>query len=166
MSEASKTRKRVKLFLKGTNGIDIGCGDDKITPNCIGVDRVPQKGVNLVWDARKLPFTDNTFDWVFSSHCLEDIKEWEKTVQEWTRILKKDGYIILYMPHGDYYPKAGSELANKAHTRDFYPEEVEKVLYKYAHIVTVQTFKPPDGKYDYINRGKIEYSFLIVGRKR
>lgn len=44
-------------------------------------------------------FKDNKFDYVFSSHCLEHIQDWRRALDEWVRVLKIGGYLILYLPH-------------------------------------------------------------------
>lgn len=39
------------------------------------------------------------YNYVFSSHCLEHIVNWKKALDEWVRVIKKGGYLILYLPH-------------------------------------------------------------------
>jgi SAM-dependent methyltransferase len=41
---------------------------------------------------------DNQYDFVFSSHTLEHIANPLKAINEWLRITKKDGYIIIVVP--------------------------------------------------------------------
>lgn len=52
-------------------------------------------------DVRVLPFGNDEFDLVFSSHVLEHMprKESESTLREWVRILKPDGKLILCLPN-------------------------------------------------------------------
>jgi SAM-dependent methyltransferase len=42
--------------------------------------------------------SDNAYDFVFSSHCLEHIANPMKAVQEWLRILKPEGHLIIVVP--------------------------------------------------------------------
>ena len=42
---------------------------------------------------------NDSLDFVFSSHCLEHLKNWEKALKEWHRVLKSGGIIFLYLPH-------------------------------------------------------------------
>jgi hypothetical protein len=42
--------------------------------------------------------SDETYDYVFASHCLEHIANPLKAVCEWKRITKPDGYLILILP--------------------------------------------------------------------
>lgn len=40
----------------------------------------------------------NSYDFCFSSHCLEHIANPLKAIKEWLRIVKHDGYIIIIVP--------------------------------------------------------------------
>lgn len=40
-------------------------------------------------------YDDNAFETVYSSHCLEHIKDWEKAVKEWARVASKYVYIVV-----------------------------------------------------------------------
>ncbi len=168
MSEASKTRHRILHYLQG-NGIDIGCGDDKVTHFCIGFDRRPEEGVNWQLDLRDgLPLRDQACDYVFSSHTLEDFEDTAAILAEWWRVLKVGGHLILYLPDRRWYPNIGHPLANKAHRHDFIAEDVltiVRVLDLAAEVVEREDFPPPNGAYDYERRGEIEYSFLLVLRR-
>jgi len=81
------------------NGIDIGYGGDLLTANCQGWDfehgdAHTMKGLKAA-----------QFDFVYSSHTLEHLTNPELALQNWWRILKPEGYLILYLPHRDLYEK-------------------------------------------------------------
>ncbi len=58
-----------------------------------------KKGKVIINDAVHIPLVDNqTYDFCFSSHCLEHIANPLKAINEWLRIIKKDGYIIIIVP--------------------------------------------------------------------
>jgi predicted SAM-dependent methyltransferase len=80
-------------------GIDIGCGENK-QPGFIGLDFRTASLVDIVADARCLPFRDKSFDHVFSSHTIEHFshKEVDQVVAGWVRILKKGGVIEICCP--------------------------------------------------------------------
>ena len=101
-SETAKVRDRILKYCIG-DGIDIGCQNDKVVENCIGFDRIKTSQVDVVGDANNLPFDNNHFDYIFSSHCLEDMEDTSTTLKEWLRVLKPNGNIILYLPHKDLY---------------------------------------------------------------
>lgn len=39
------------------------------------------------------------FDFVFSSHCLEHIQDWQEELELWHQSLKPDGIMFCYVPH-------------------------------------------------------------------
>ena len=58
-----------------------------------------KKGKTIINDAVDISLVENeTYDFCFSSHCLEHIANPLKAISEWLRIIKKDGYIIIIVP--------------------------------------------------------------------
>jgi SAM-dependent methyltransferase len=45
------------------------------------------------------------FDFVHSSHTLEHMINPEISLRNWWRVLKRGGYLILYVPHRNLYEK-------------------------------------------------------------
>ncbi len=83
-------------FIQG-NGIDIGCGRDKIDSTALGYDL--ESG-----DAQKMKgVDDDTFDYVYSSHCLEHMRDPLEALLNWWRILRPGGYLIVAVPDEDLY---------------------------------------------------------------
>jgi ubiquinone/menaquinone biosynthesis C-methylase UbiE len=80
-------------------GLDVGCGGQK-RAGAIGVDLRRVDGVEIVADARMLPFRNESFDLVFSSHTIEHFshREVRKVLAEWVRVLKKHGTIEIRCP--------------------------------------------------------------------
>lgn len=60
----------------------------------LGVKNVSVKGAS----AEALPFADESFDLVFSSHVLEHIPDRKKAVREINRVLKPGGFHICIVP--------------------------------------------------------------------
>jgi len=75
-------------------GVDIGAGIWPL-PGATPIDvwRGPGTG-NSIDD-----FENGTLDFVFSSHCLEHIVQWQETLTKWVDKLKLNGIIFLYLPH-------------------------------------------------------------------
>ena len=103
-SETSKCRSRLAPFCTG-NGVDLGFGGDPITPSAIRMDMPSQYGAvgsyppQLQGDAANLHwFRDDTLDFVFSSHLLEDFHDTENVLREWMRVLKPSGRLVLFCP--------------------------------------------------------------------
>jgi len=88
-------------FLTG-RGIDIGCGDDRLV--------VPNGAVEG-WDFRRedaqlmAGVVDGAFDFVYSSHCLEHMRDVREAIFNWLRILRPGGHLYLVVPDYVLYEK-------------------------------------------------------------
>jgi ubiquinone/menaquinone biosynthesis C-methylase UbiE len=80
--------------------LHIGCGDNILPSPFENLDTRNLPGVDHVSEAFPLPFEDNTFDLVYSSHVLEHFKksETQLVVNEWVRVLKPGGVIRMSVP--------------------------------------------------------------------
>jgi predicted SAM-dependent methyltransferase len=162
MSETRLIRPDVVKFCSG-KGIDLGCGGDKITPDTWGFDQpqpytsVGHDVIELRGDARHLPFNDNVLDYVYSSHLLEDFPNTVEVMQEWLRVIKHGGYLIIYCPDEQIYRKHCQETGqdyNLAHTIDYMSLDYMKHMVEGMPVEIVKEI------------GLINiYSFLIVLRK-
>lgn len=131
-NEAAKIRWELVEYTSG-QGLDLGCGQFKAFPHFVGVDNGHHwgmKGVDVHVDTCENLgiFASQSMDFVFSSHLLEHIVDTKKALAEWFRVLKNDGYLILYLPHKELYPNCGEKGANPDHKHDFMPEDVIKVM--------------------------------------
>lgn len=172
-NEAGKIAHRVVPYARGKVGADIGCGPSKIFPHrpdrpehvCIGVDSGKdtklfgvQMRPDVVHDiATSTPFEDGTLDWIFSSHTLEHLDEPALALDAWMRALKVGGYLILYLPHKDLYPRIGQHGANPDHKHDFDNYDVRQLMLSLDHGWTLV-------EDDIRSRGR-EYSLFQVYRK-
>lgn len=124
--ETSKARDRrehegfFEKYCQGL-GLDIGFGGDPLTGNCTGWDF--EHG-----DAQVLEGLQNeTFDFVYSSHTLEHMRDPAVALKNWWRVIRPGGYLLLYIPHRDLYEKK-LELPsrwNDDHKHFFLPERDE-----------------------------------------
>ena len=151
MSETAKIREKVAEYIKEDSyGIDIGCGPDKLYKTSLGFDKYKTIAVDFVGDARDLPFEDNEFDYVFSSHCLEDFIDKENVLKEWCRTIKPGGKIGLYLPHKNYY-----KGCNLDHYELFDSSYIKPILEKSGFTIDL----------DYLDIGDDRYSFLVIATK-
>jgi SAM-dependent methyltransferase len=110
-SETSKVRRWVLPYCIG-NGCDIGFGGDKVVKtNCDGID-FPQPYANAGKDKvdipcdvikDEIPVADNTYDYVYTSHLIEDFKDTTDALKKFIRILKNNGTLILVFPDQPKY---------------------------------------------------------------
>lgn len=88
------------------HGIDIGAGND-----CLDKHRLsfPKMLSCRRWDmndgdAKDMAgIADNIFDFVHSSHCLEHLTDPYVALDNWLRILKPGGYLVVIVPDEDMY---------------------------------------------------------------
>ena len=169
-NETGKVRWDVVPFTRGI-GADIGCGPTKLFPweKCIGVDNLADValfGIQMrpdvpIADAADLPFKDETLDYVFSSHMLEHVVDPVAVLREMWRCLKDGGYLVLYLPHADLYPRMGQPGANPDHKHDFVPKDIGDLMSTLIHEV--------EGSFSQVlcetRNEDAEYSFLVVYQK-
>lgn len=95
------------------HGIDIGCGCDPITTDCVRFDR-DAGDANHIKD-----YVTDTFDWVYSSHCLEDMESPKSALQDWWSLVDPNGYMIIVVPDEDLYEQGHIRRFNTQHKHTF-----------------------------------------------
>ena len=128
--KAHERRKRegfYEKFCQGS-GLDIGhSGSDDSSPitNSIGVD-IGFPG----YDGLRLPFPDESQNFVYSSHCLEHIENYKEALVEWWRVLKFGGHLIITVPHKFLYEKKANPPSNwnSDHKRFYTPASLMKEI--------------------------------------
>ena len=155
--EAQKCRYRVASFLRG-RGLDIGCGSEKVCKEAIGIDVAPGADITLDLSAdRALDlFGDGAFDYVFSSHCLEDFNCTAAILKEWWRVIRPGGYLVLYLPDRKFYPQKGTAGANPNHQHDFEWPDIWAILKKFGNVKLISATEHSESN---------EYSFQMVCQK-
>lgn len=109
-------------FLDGLQGIEIGAAAHNPfnIPGCKFVDRTDDPNdpfkqasfklcgeislVDYVAEGDDLPFENETWDYVLTSHVLEHFFDPIKAIEEWFRILRPSGYIFMIVPKPDASP--------------------------------------------------------------
>jgi predicted SAM-dependent methyltransferase len=130
------------------NGIDVGCGTTRINDRIISIDIQPDwryANAQLVWDCKDLDvFSDNSLEFIFSSHCLEDFDNIPDVFFKWWGKLKPDGLMLLLLPdiEAGRYKKCGEAGGNPSHKTDVGKNYIHNML---------ETMK---------ERGQIKYEIL------
>lgn len=80
--------------------LDVGCGRNKF-PGSIGVDRNPAGKADVLCDLDRFPypFRDRSFDQVRAIHVIEHVADVIRTMEEFHRLLKPGGRVVLSTPH-------------------------------------------------------------------
>jgi ubiquinone/menaquinone biosynthesis C-methylase UbiE len=170
-SEADKVRPEIVQYFQG-RCLDLGCGPRKVFPSkdVIGIDSNKdallfgiKANPDMPGDVTRLDvFADATIDTVFSSHTLEHVDDHVAALREWWRLLKVGGYLVLYLPHRDWYPNIGMPGANADHKHDFRNEDIIAAMEEVAW----RSGKGWKHLRDEVRYDGDEYSFLQVYRKR
>ena len=145
-------------YTKGTV-LNIGSGPFRLYNHFINIDDMEAWDGNmwkpdLIRDAADLAiFGTKSIDAVFSSYLLQDIKDPEKVLKEWWRVIKDDGYLVLYLPLKTIEFNENTEEGNGCNPNDI----MVKMMSVFPHFDCVVNE----------NRTKDdEYGFLQVFQKK
>ena len=131
-NETSTIRIRVVKFCTGI-GLDLGCGGEKIVPSAIGIDVRPGAANLPPMDFSDLRiFSSNVFNYVYSSHALEDVYYKETVLREWWRVLKPNGHLVLVWPDWEAYARDETHR-NTEHQKPFEPKDIKRILARGFH---------------------------------
>jgi predicted SAM-dependent methyltransferase len=152
--EVDHCRHRLLKYCRG-QGLDLGCGNTKIRLDAIGIDLYsPMADMNC--DAQLLEqYPNEFFDYIFSSHLLEEIEDTESTLREWLRVLKTNGNLVLYQADKNKYFPLGHPQCNSRHKHHFSWEDLWEIFKRIGGVKLV---------HHYQGQAK-EWSFELVVRK-
>jgi SAM-dependent methyltransferase len=94
----------VRKYCVGS-GLEVGPGNNPYCPlkGTVFVDKFDYADcrfkVQKIENAWELPFPDNHFDFLFTSHCLEHCPDTIGTLLEWCRVIRPGGRLVLILPH-------------------------------------------------------------------
>lgn len=129
-------------------GLDIGCGKEEWKlPGAIAVD----PAINPKYNAYVLP--SGTWDYIYSSHCLEHLPNYVMALQNWIRVLNPGGVLFLYLPHPDCIYWRPWEMPTKKHLHFFTPNSM------------IEIFKSLNLKNIFCSERDLAFSFAIYGNK-
>jgi SAM-dependent methyltransferase len=139
----------IKLGIPTGRGIDIGCGDGKLTAvllrsigerKLVGVDPDSQEAAEAARrniyttvhavDASCVPESDASFDFAISNSVLEHIPELDSVLAETARLIRPNGLFLITVPHARFRTQLRGPLLGGI-TRDEYERRVDSRL---AHL--------------------------------
>ena len=162
-SETAKIRPKVEKYLQGKKILDYGCGTDKVVPHAIGIDMRQVPGVDIpifklndVYDLEVTTYAGEigTFDAVYSSHFLEHLKNDQRMLDSWIKLIKVGGFLVLYLPSDLHY----DNKSNKEHFQIYTHEQ-------FVQDFTLQHSDKMKVVEDGLDVGPDRYSFYIVAEK-
>lgn len=151
-NETSKSRKRRTVngdfdrYFSGI-GIDIGCGNDPVLPDCNRFDKA-QGDAQYLNNVR-----DESCDWVYSSHCLEHLRDPVEALKNWWRVLKPMGYLIVVVPDFVLYEKRNVDvdMFNSDHKHWFSKAKIFSLVYLHLKGSQLVRLQLNDEGFDYSN---------------
>jgi len=139
----------INLGIPTGRGIDIGCGDGKLTAvlldnigkrELVGVDPDSQEAGEAVRrniytavhavDAGSVPEADASFDFAISNSVLEHIPDLDSVLAETARLLRPNGVFLMTVPHAGFRTQLRGPLLGGI-TRDEYERRLDSRL---AHL--------------------------------
>jgi SAM-dependent methyltransferase len=157
-SETSKCRADLAKFCVGA-GVDIGYGGDPISNTAICLDlpqaygRYGNAAQHLQGDARSLPwFADGALDYVYSSHVLEDFSDTSVVLDEWLRVIRPGGLLVLFLPDEQTYRnicRRDGKLPNVHHVHAHFGPDYMKELLGRRNDVSIRELRFPIGEYSF-----------------
>lgn len=87
-------------------GLDVGGGGDSLA---LFVELFPLIKNVVIYDAaqgdaQKLANVEReSFDFLFSSHCLEHMRDATEALENWIRVVRRGGHLIISVPDEDLY---------------------------------------------------------------
>lgn len=101
--------------------LNIGCGND-YREEFINIDVRPEVSPDVVCDATRLPFEDNTFETAIAKDVLEHFPNPVEVLREWNRVITHDGALVVQVPDWNV-------LGDKDYWWNKDLEQVEKHVY-------------------------------------
>lgn len=87
-------------------GLDIGGGNDSIALYRSLFPRIESVTV-YEWEQGDAQYLDNvqddSFDFIYSGHCLEHVMDPRVALRHWLRVLKPGGHLVITVPDEDLY---------------------------------------------------------------
>jgi SAM-dependent methyltransferase len=136
-SETAKYRHLVVQYLEGC-GIDVASQGVPVVPWAIQFDlpqneflryssgRPPASPIPLRGHANRIPLESNSLDWLYSSHFIEDVLDWNPILDEWIRVIKPGGKLVILLPDKKLWNEAiaKGQPPNCSHKHESYPGEL------------------------------------------
>ena len=126
------------LVSKDQKTVDLGCGTRKTVPWAVGYDILPKgrfvpnvfpKGTSVadvVADVTQpLPIEPESQDVVIARHVLEHVEDVKGTLQNWAKVLKHGGRLIVAVPNDEV---GYTESMDHDHKQAFTPEVLKATL--------------------------------------
>lgn len=123
--------------LKDKKGLNLGCGHKGNAYDAFGIDmaKTGEKGAggrkyddanpDTTANASSLPVQTDSIDYIMAPHLLEHIVDPYAALNEWKRVLRPSGTLLLTMPNHEYLP---TMLIDHTHVHAYTPDSAKSLL--------------------------------------
>lgn len=169
------------------SGIDIGAGDDGLDLyksffpliNSVKHWDLPDGDAQLMAGVE-----DNCYDFVHSSHCLEHLNNPNQALENWIRICRPGGYLVIMVPDEDLYEQGVfpstfnqghlySFTIKKTHSWNTHSLNLLDLLYVFSEQLEIQkielldsSFRYNEPRYDQTDRNIGECAIECILKKK
>jgi len=158
--EWNRAMDKIIAFCQGNRALDVGSGNVTLSPETKRADIAPYPGLDYQCDAAHLqdrngvPLPNISFDFVFSSHCLEHTDNPLETLKEWCRVAQK--YVVVIIPNGEIFKNTSiDELLAMGHKHNLYMENIWDMAQQLRDVALLQEM-------GYITIGRANIYFVLV----
>jgi SAM-dependent methyltransferase len=146
------------------DGIDVGCGPD---PLMSYAEMLPLMKSCRPWDQKDgdgallESVKDESFDFLHSSHCLEHLDNPVIAMENWIRVVKKGGHLVILLPDEDLFEQGvwPSRYSGPDHKTSWtiykngswcpHSINLTSFLLEFTHAVTIHKIELLDSTYFY-----------------
>jgi SAM-dependent methyltransferase len=164
MDEASKTSslypQLLNTILDKGRILDIGAGIDPITKDAVIFDKAQG-------DAQEIQkyFSKESFDTVFSSHCLEHMVDPRAAIANWFSLVKIGGHLITIVPDEDLYEQGHfPSIFNSDHKSTFTISKSNS--WSPVSINCLDLFSSLGGEIVYLKQQSDNYNFSLQSHNK
>ena len=106
-----------------------------------------KKGYQIISDGSNLAqIPDGKYDFILSCHSIEHIANPIKALDEWKRVIKKDGYLLIIVPHKDNTFDHNRPITTLDHlVKDFKENTGEDDSSHYEEVLTMHDISMDSG---------------------
>ncbi|MBU2483206.1 MAG: class I SAM-dependent methyltransferase [Proteobacteria bacterium] len=151
---------KVLQWCEGHRQLDVGSGNITLSPETKRADIAEYPGLDFCCDAASLrdrngiSLPDRSFDFIYSSHCLEHTNDPLVTLREWCRVAQK--FVAVIIPNGLMFKNVSQEEMNRlGHKHNIYIEDVWNMSQQLNDIVLLQEL-------GYTSVGRENIYFVLV----
>ena len=138
-----------RLAEAGKIGADIGGPTGRSIEGIIDINLYRTHSNCIISRGERLPFKNESFDYLISSHTLEHIKNTESVFKEWLRVLKVGGLMVVVMPDKRHHLHDPNVVKDgEAAWSEMEPGELLNILKSIAN-VDILSFNTFDNNFDF-----------------